>query len=100
MVPDMISCEYRFRLFVAGDEPNSRLAEKNLRALCLAHLANRHCIEVVDVLRDFEAALQAQIMVVPAVVMSAPRPVTLFGALTDESIVLAALGLKGVNHQA
>jgi hypothetical protein len=51
-------------------------------------------------LRDFEAALQAQIMVVPAVVMLAPRQVTLFGALTDESIVLSALGLKGVDHQA
>lgn len=95
----MISEEYSFRLFIAGDEPNSRFAEKNLRALCLVHLANRHSIEVVDVLRDFEAALQAQIMVVPAVVMLAPRPVTLFGSLTDESVVLAALGLKGVDHQ-
>jgi circadian clock protein KaiB len=99
-MPDMISDEYSFRLFVAGDEPNSRLAEKNLRALCLAQLANRHCIEVVDVLRDFESALQAQIMVVPAVVMLSPRQVTLFGTLTDESIVLSALGLKGVDHQA
>lgn len=96
----MSSDEYRFRLFVAGDEPNSRIAEKNLRALCLEHLANRHSIEVVDVLRDFETALQAQIMVAPAVVMLAPRPVTLFGALTDEALVLAALGLKGVDHQA
>ncbi len=95
----MISDEYRFRLFVVGDEPNSRLAEKNLRALCLAHLANRHCIEVVDVCRDFEAALQAQIMVAPAVVMLAPRRVTLFGALTDEPKVLAALGLEGVDHE-
>jgi circadian clock protein KaiB len=96
MIPD----EYRFRLFVAGDEPNSRLAEKNLRALCLAYLANRHCIEVIDVLLDFDAALQAQIMVVPALVMLAPRPLTLFGALTDESVVLAALGLEGADHQA
>ena len=96
----MILDEYRFQLFLAGDEPNSRLAEKNLRALCLAHLANRHCIEVVNVFRDFEAALQAQIMVAPAVVMLAPRQVTLFGALTDESTVLAALGLKGADDQA
>lgn len=96
MIPD----EYRFRLFVAGDEPNSRLAEKNLRALCLTYLANRHCIEVIDVLLDFDAALQAQIMVVPALVMLAPRPLTLFGALTDESVVLAALGLEGADHQA
>ena len=95
----MSADEYRFRLFVAGDEPNSCLAEKNLRALCLAHLPNRHYIEVVDVFQDFEVALQAQIMVAPAVVMLAPRPVTLFGALTDEAVVLAALGLKGADHQ-
>lgn len=91
--------EYRFRLFVAGDEPNSCLAEQNLRALCLAHLPNRHYIEVIDVLQDFEVALLAQIMVAPAVVMVAPRPVTLFGTLTDEARVLAALGLKGANDQ-
>jgi hypothetical protein len=34
------------------------------------------------------------IMVAPAVMMLAPRPVTLFGALTDTARVLAALGLK------
>ncbi len=96
----MSADEYRFRLFVAGDEPNSRLAEQNLRTLCLAHLPNRHSIEVIDVLKEFEVALLAQIMVAPAVVMVAPRLVTLFGALTDEAKVLAALGLKGVNHQA
>lgn len=92
--------EYRFRLFIAGNEPNSCLAEQNLRALCLAHLPNRHSIEVIDVLKEFEVALLAQIMVAPAVVMVAPRLVTLYGALTDEAKVLAALGLKGVNHQA
>lgn len=92
--------EYRFRLFVAGDEPNSNLAERNLRALCLAHLPDRHSIEVIDVLRDFEAALLANVMVAPAVVMVAPRKVTLFGALTDEAKVLAALGLEGADHRA
>jgi len=92
--------EYRFRLFVAGDEPNSCLAEQNLRALCLAYLPNRHSIEVIDVLQDFEVALLAQIMVAPAVVMVAPRSVTLYGALTDQAKVLAALGLKGSDHQA
>lgn len=89
--------KYQFRLFVAGKEPNSCIAEKNLRALCLAHLASGYAIEVVDVLQDFESALQAQIMVVPALMMLAPRRVTLFGALTDETIVLAALGLEGTD---
>ena len=97
-VSDMGADEYRFRLFVAGDEPNSCLAEHNLRMLCHKYLADHHQIEVIDVLLDFEAALKAQIMVAPAVLMDAPRQVTLFGALTDEAKVLTALGLNGANH--
>ena len=94
----MSAGEYRFRLFIAGDEPNSRLAEDNLRMLCHKYLADHHQIEVIDVLQNFEAALKAQIMVAPAVLMDAPRQVTLFGALTDEAKVLTALGLNGANH--
>ncbi len=89
----MSAAEYHFRLFVAGDEPNSRLAEHNLRALCGEHLPNRHQIEVVNVLENFEAALAAHIMVVPALLVTAPRPVTLFGTLADKHTVLAALAL-------
>jgi hypothetical protein len=95
----MSAGEYRFRLFIVGDEPNSCLAEHNLRALCHKYLADRHQIEVIDVTLDFEAALKAQIMVAPAVVMTVPRLVTLFGALTDEAKVLTALGLNGANHR-
>lgn len=93
-MPDMSAEEYRFRLFIAGNESNSRLAEQNLRALCLAYLPDCHHIEIIDVLQDFEAALQAMILVAPAVMLIAPRPVTLFGALTDTASTLAALGLK------
>jgi len=89
----MSTNEYRFRLFVAGNEPNSRLAEQNLRALCQEYLPDRHDIEIVDVLTDFEAALNAQIMVAPAVVMDAPRSVTLFGTLANKAAVMSALAL-------
>lgn len=85
--------EYRFRLFVAGNEPNSRLAEQNLRALCQEHLSGRYHIEVVNVLTDFETALDAHIMVAPAVVMEAPHSVTLFGTLANKSAVMSALAL-------
>jgi circadian clock protein KaiB len=97
-MPEMSANEYRFRLFIAGNEPNSLLAEQNLRALCLAYLPELHDIEIIDVLQDFEAALQAMIMVAPAVVMISPRPVTLFGALTDTARILAALGINEGDH--
>lgn len=85
--------EYRFRLFVAGDEPNSCLAEENLRALCEEYLPDRYEIEIVDVLTDFEVALKASIMVAPAVIMDAPRTVTFFGTLANREAVLSALML-------
>ena len=90
--------EYRFRLFIAGNEPNSHLAEQNLRALCLTYLPGRHHIEIIDVFHDFDAALQAHIMVAPAVVVMIPRPVTLFGTLTDTARILTALGLIETDH--
>ncbi len=90
--------KYFFRLFIAGNEPNSLLAEKNLRALCVVYLPDRHHIEIIDVLQDFETALQAMIMVAPAVVVMAPCSVTLFGALTDTAKILTALGLNETGH--
>lgn len=97
-MPDKNPAEYRFRLFVAGDEANSRLAERNLRALCEAHLGNRYHIEVVDVLQDFAATLAASIMIAPAVVVTSPRHATLFGTLSDEAQVLRALGLHATEQ--
>lgn len=79
----MTPADYQFRLFVAGGEANSRLAEQNLRALCSERLAGRHRIEVVDVLQDFESALQAQIMVAPTLLMVAPWPATFYGTLSN-----------------
>jgi circadian clock protein KaiB len=90
--------EYLFTLFVSGGDPNSLLAEENLRAICQEHLPNRHRIEVVDVVEDFETALKAQIMVAPAVVLAGPRSVTLYGTLADKAKVITALALDGADH--
>lgn len=90
----MVGAEYLLRLFVAGDEPNSRLAEQNLRRLCNDHLAGRHRIEVVDVLEDFESALDANIMVAPALILLKPHAAILYGTLADTPKVMAALALE------
>jgi circadian clock protein KaiB len=95
----MSGTEYLFRLFVAGNEPNSRLAEHNLRRLCSDYLANRHRIEVVDVLEDFEAALNANIMVAPALILLKPHAATLYGTLTDTAKVVTALALEELDDR-
>jgi circadian clock protein KaiB len=81
-----------FRLYVAGEAPNSQRALANLRALCLAHLADRHQIDVVDVLERPEQALDNQIYFTPQLVVASPTPVrTVIGDLSDTAVILRVL---------
>ena len=87
---------YRFRLFVAGDEPNSVRAKAVLSRLCDRHLRGRCEIQIVDVFEDYQAVIDYGISVVPALIVEAPPPArTIVGSLSDEDKVLAALGLHG-----
>lgn len=86
---------YRFRLFVAGDEPNSRQARATLDRLLATHLRGRFELEVVDVFTDYQAALEHRVIVVPTLLIeSPPPPRTIIGSLDDGAQLLAVLGLK------
>lgn len=88
---------FKFRLYVAGDAQNSAQAVANLTALCRAHLAGRHEIEVVDVFREPKRALAEGIFMTPALVKLAPSPVQrIVGTLSQTQTVLQALGLEAV----
>ena len=85
---------FKFRLYIAGDTPNSTLALANLRALCATHLAGRHEIEVVDVFREPLRALADGIYLTPALLKLSPAPVRrVVGTLTQSQPLLQALGL-------
>jgi circadian clock protein KaiB len=89
---------YKFRLYVAGDALNSAQARANLAALCRAHLAGRHQIEIVDVFKEPKRALSDAIFMTPTLVKLAPLPErTLVGTLSQTQTVLQALGLLGLN---
>jgi circadian clock protein KaiB len=86
---------FKFRLYVAGDGPNSAQAMANLDALCREHLAERHEIEVVDVLREPERALADLVMLTPLLVKLSPAPIRkITGTLSQREPVLQALGLS------
>jgi len=88
------SISYRFQLYVAGEEPNSKLARENISRLCREHLRGEVEIRVIDVLQDFQAALDQRIFVTPALIKEFPEPrVILFGNLSDRHKVCQALGL-------
>ncbi len=88
---------FKFRLYVAGDAPNSAQAVANLTALCRKHLLDRHEIDIVDVFREPKRALEDGIFMTPTLVKLAPSPVRrIVGTLSQAQTVLQALGLESV----
>jgi circadian clock protein KaiB len=93
-VSDNRKAAYVFRLYLAGDAPNSVRALANLYAICRRHFPDSHRIEVVDVLDEPLRALAEAIRVTPTVVKLSPAPKqTIIGDLSQEEGVLHALGL-------
>lgn len=91
----MTRAVFKFRLYVAGDAPNSVQALGNLSALCREHLPDRHEIEVVDVFREPKRALADGIFMTPTLVKLAPLPLRrIVGTLSQTQPVLWALGLE------
>ncbi|MDO8413628.1 MAG: circadian clock KaiB family protein [Gallionellaceae bacterium] len=87
--------KYKFRLYVAGDAPNSAQAQANLIALCQTHLPDRYEIEVVDVLKVPMLALQDNVLMTPTLLKLSPAPVRrIVGALSQMQTVLDTLGLE------
>lgn len=86
--------EVRFRLYIAGQGPNSRLAVANLNALCAEYLAGRCEVEVVDVFQHPERALQDGIYLTPQLVILSTSPVqSIIGNLSHTEVLLQALDL-------
>ena len=80
-----------FSLYVAGNLPHSLRALSNLRAFCVAHLPDRHFIEVVDVFEAPERALQDNILLTPQLILTTgDRVLRIVGDLSDPSPLLLA----------
>jgi circadian clock protein KaiB len=83
-----------FRLYVAGQAPNSQRAIGNLRALCRRHLPDCSCIEIVDVFDNPKQALADGVLMTPYLVVVSERPIlAIVGDLTEPSAVFDALGI-------
>jgi circadian clock protein KaiB len=87
--------QYIFRLYVAGNEPNSQLARENLKRICNKYLKDQCQIEEVDVMIDFASALKDRIFVTPTLILVEPEArVIVIGNLGDEDRVISALRLR------
>lgn len=84
----------RLILFVAGDEPNSIAAIDNLKQLCGSAPRYVFDLSVVNVLEQYQAALDHNILVTPCLVLVEPLPrAVVVGTLRDLPRVRAALRL-------
>jgi circadian clock protein KaiB len=89
------SAIYSFRLYIAGDTVNSTQAVANLSALCRTYLPERHKIEIVDVFREPQRALEERILMTPTLLKLGPSPAgRIIGTLSQTQLVLQALGLE------
>lgn len=91
---------FTFRLYVAGDAPNSLQARANLTQICETYLPDRHEIEIVDVLADPKRALRELILITPTLVTDSPYPGhRIVGTLSNTEPILQILGLGAAQRR-
>ena len=84
--------QYGLQLFIAGNEPNSVKAKENLIKICEKYINGTYALEVVDILREFQKAIDNGVLVTPMLIIKKPEPeTTIVGCLTDEEQVKKAL---------
>lgn len=88
-----------FRLYIAGEAPNSVLAWRNLKALCRECYGESCRIDVVDVLLSPERAWSEGITATPMTVRVFPAPaVHIIGNLSNAVQARIALNLPETKH--
>ena len=90
----------QLRLYVAGQTPKSLAALSNLQQICSDHLDGRFEIEVIDLLKTPHLAQGDQILAIPTLVRSLPRPIRkIIGDLSDTERVVVGLDLRSVEGE-
>jgi circadian clock protein KaiB len=88
-------------VYVTDHSPKSQRAIENLRRACEEHLAGRHQIEIVDVLKNPRRAAADQILAAPTVVRRLPAPIRkLVGDLSDSDRLLIGLELRSAGSHS
>ena len=83
-----------FRLYVAGNAPNSVRARSNFAEIAKERLGGDYTLEEVDVLKNPALALADHILVTPTLILLEPSPSRrVIGNLSERNTVLDALGI-------
>ena len=87
--------KYHLRLFVAGNGSDTTEAINNLERINADNLSNSARIEIIDIKKEPDLALENMVIATPMLIMEAPEPkVTIIGNLSDTKKVLLALQIS------
>ena len=83
------------KLYVSGMTPNSMQAIENIKNLCDEHLKDAFELEIIDIYKNPDAALEQHIIFSPSLIKKYPLPKrTLIGTLSDKQKLIKALGIS------
>jgi circadian clock protein KaiB len=92
---DVPADRYHLTLFVAGQTPKSLEAYANLKKICEGYLEGRYEIEVIDLTKHPELAIEHQILALPTLIRKLPVPMRkLIGNLSNIEKTLVAMEIR------
>lgn len=87
--------KYILRLFIAGINPKSRKAIKNLREILEENLKGQYELEIVDIYQQPIFAKEGQIVAAPTLIKELPPPLRRFvGDMSNKERILLGLDIK------
>ena len=82
------------QLYVSGMSVKSMEAIENIKRLCDEHLKDSFELEIIDIYKNPEVALEHQIVFSPSLIKHLPLPKkTLIGNFSDTEKVIKGLGI-------
>ena len=85
---------YKLILFISGMSVKSAHAIENLKAICDTHLQNNFTLDIIDIAKEKEKAVEYGIFAIPTLIKLKPDPKrTIIGDLSDTAKVLKSLDI-------
>lgn len=86
---------HQFILFISGMSAKSSHAVENMRKICDQYLSGNFELQIIDINREKQLAVDYQIIAIPTLIRISPDPrKTILGDLSDTSKVLKILDIN------
>lgn len=86
---------YQFILFISGMSAKSSHAVENMRKICDQYLSGNFELQIIDINREKQLAVDYQIIAIPTLIKINPDPRrTILGDLSDTPKVLKILDIN------